>query len=107
MSFLLAPMPRAALAAKLASVCEAFHSLVRHLVDIGKASTAFGVFNRTLASANFLFRYNSFYNGRFTIHHDILLDVGSGVTEAITNCIFHYLLLQGVTILIRLPNFPP
>ena len=58
---------------------------IHHLADVGEALSPFGILGSTFTFAVSLFQHNSIHDRGSTIRHDILLDVGDGVTEAITD----------------------
>ena len=58
---------------------------IHYLADVGEASGPFGILGGTFTFAVSLFQHNSIHDGGSIIRHDILLDVGDGVTEAITD----------------------
>jgi len=69
------------------------HNLVHQLADITNASTAFGIFDGALASARLLFRENPLQYRGPAVEKDVLLDVGCGISEAVTNHFIHKLFL--------------
>jgi hypothetical protein len=71
-----------------------FHDVFHHLADVGKASATLRVLGSTLTSTSFFFRHDSIHNGGLPIRQDIPLNVGGGVTEAITYQNFYHFLLQ-------------
>jgi hypothetical protein len=79
-----------------------FHDVVHHLANVGKASATLGVLGSTQTCTSFFFRHDSIHNGGLSIRQDIPLDVGGGVTEAITYQSFYHFLLQ--MLLIRCPT---
>lgn len=56
-----------------------------HLADVGKTSSPFGILGSTFTIAVSLFQHNPIHDGGSTTRHDILLDVGDCVIEAITD----------------------
>jgi hypothetical protein len=66
-----------------------FADAVHHPADISQASAPRRVLGGTLTSPGFFFSHDSFHDGGRAIRQEILLDVGGGVTEAITNQAFH------------------
>jgi hypothetical protein len=66
-----------------------FYCIVHHPADIGKTSATLGIFGSTLTSTTLFFGYDSIHDGGLAIRLDISLDIGDGVTEAITYQTLH------------------
>jgi len=70
------------------------HNLVHQLADITNTSTALGIFNGALARACLLFRKDFLQYRGPAVETDILLDVGCGISKAVTYQFFHRAVLQ-------------
>jgi hypothetical protein len=69
------------------------HNLVHQLADITNTSTALGVFDGALTCARLLFGKDFLQYRGPTVETDILLDIGCGISEAVTDQIFHKIVL--------------
>jgi hypothetical protein len=68
-------------------------NLVHQLADITNTSTALWIFNGALASARLLFGENPLQYRGPAVETKVLLDVGCGISEAVTHQFFHRAIL--------------
>ena len=69
------------------------HNLVHQLADITNASTTLGIFDGALTCARLLFGENPLQYRGPAVETDIIIDVGCGISEAVTYQFFHKLIL--------------